>query len=231
MKRSYAKFIVIALIGVFIILFFAYDLKQYLTLGYFKSQQQAVEAYYSAHTQAAIAIYMLIYIAVTALSLPGATVMNLAGGAVFGFMVTTIIASFSGTIGATLAFSASRFLFKDYIQNHFGDKLTAINQGIEKQGAFYLFTLRLLPIFPSFMVNLLMGVSPIRTGVFYLVSQIGTLPATMIYINAGTQLAKITSVQGIFSSGLMFSLLLLSVFPLIASKTVRIIKARKADMI
>jgi uncharacterized membrane protein YdjX (TVP38/TMEM64 family) len=231
MKCSYAKFIVISIIGVFIILFFAYDLKQYLTLGYFKSQQQAVEAYYSAHPAEAIAIYMLIYIAVTALSLPGATVMNLAGGAIFGFMVTTIIASFASTIGATLAFSASRFLLKDYIQDNFGDKLTAINQGIEKQGAFYLFTLRLFPIFPSFMVNLLMGVSPIRTDIFYLVSQIGTLPATMIYINAGTQLAKITSVQGIFSPGLMFSLMLLCVFPLIANKTVRIIKARKADTI
>jgi len=224
MKRRYAKFIVISIIGVFILLFFAYDLKQYLTPGYFKSQQQAFEAYYSAHTGAAIAIYMLIYIAVTALSLPGATVMNLAGGAIFGFMVTTIIASFAGTIGATLAFSASRFLFKEYIQHKFRDRLTAINQGIETQGAFYLFTLRLLPIFPSFMVNLLMGVSPIRTGVFYLVSQIGMLPATMIYINAGTQLAKITSVQGIFSPGLMFSLMLLGVFPLIANKTVSIIK-------
>lgn len=227
MKRGYVKFIFIAFIGVFIILFFASDLKQYFTLGYFKSEQQAFEAYYSANTGLTIAIYMLIYILLTALSLPGATVMSLAGGAVFGFWISTIIVSFASTIGATLAFSASRFLLKDYIQNKFGDRLTAINQGIEKEGTFYLLTLRLLPVFPFFMVNLLMGVSPIRTSIFYLVSQIGMLPATMVYINAGTQLAKITSLQGIFSPSLIFSFALLGIFPFIANKVLRVIKARK----
>jgi pyruvate/2-oxoglutarate dehydrogenase complex dihydrolipoamide dehydrogenase (E3) component/uncharacterized membrane protein YdjX (TVP38/TMEM64 family) len=224
MKR---KFIVIAFIGVLILLFFVFDLKQYLTLGYFKSQQQAFEAYYSAHTGLTIAIYMFVYILVTALSLPGATVMTLAGAAIFGLWIGLLAVSFASTIGATLAFLTSRFLLRDYIQNKFSDRLESVNDGIRKDGAFYLFTLRLLPIVPFFVINLVMGLTPIRTIMFYLVSQIGMLPGTFVYVNAGTQLAKITSVQGIFSPGLIASFALLGIFPLIANSAVRVIKDRK----
>jgi len=170
---------------------------------------------------------MGIYILVTALSLPGATVMTLAGGAMFGLWVGFVVISFASTIGATLAFLVARFLLRDYIQAKFGDKLNTINEGIRKDGSFYLFTLRLVPIFPFFVINLAMALTPIRTVVFYIISQIGMLPGTLVYVNAGTQLGRIESAQGILSPGLILSFALLGVFPLIANKLVRFIKAKK----
>ena len=208
-------------------LFWAYDLKQYLTLEYLKLQQQAFEDYYAAHRILTPAIYVTIYILVTALSLPGAVAMTLAGGALFGLLLGTILISFASTIGATLAFLVSRFLLRDYIQKKFGDKLKAINQGIEKDGVFYLFTLRLVPLFPFFVINLLMGLTPIRTLSYYLVSQIGMFAGTVVYVNAGTQLGRIESLKGILSPELIFSFALLGIFPLIAKKIVETVKARK----
>ena len=208
-------------------LFFAYDFQKYLTIDYLKAQQLAFENYYARHTGFTITAYMIIYVVVTALSLPGATVMTLAGGALFGLWLGFLLISFASTIGATLAFLAARFLLRDFVQRKFGDKLTAINAGVEKEGAFYLFTLRLIPIFPFFIINLVMGLTPIRTATYYIVSQIGMLAGTFVYVNAGTQLGRIDSLKGILSPGLLFSFALLGIFPIAAKKLIAYIKARK----
>ena len=171
--------------------------------------------------------FFFIYIAVTALSLPGAAILTLAAGAQFGLWLGVIIVSFASTIGATLAFLVSRFLLRDTIESKFGDKLKTFNDNIEKDGAFYLFTVRLVPVFPFFLVNLVMGLTRLKTLVFYLVSQIGMLAGTIVFVNAGTQLAKIDSLAGILSPGLIFSFALLGIFPLVAKKIVEVIKANK----
>jgi pyruvate/2-oxoglutarate dehydrogenase complex dihydrolipoamide dehydrogenase (E3) component/uncharacterized membrane protein YdjX (TVP38/TMEM64 family) len=172
-------------------------------------------------------IYFAIYIAVTALSLPGATVMTLAGGAFFGLLWGTVLVSFASTVGATLAFLIARLLFRDAVQNRFGSSLRAVNAGVARDGAFYLFTLRLVPLFPFFVINLLMALTPIRTLVFFLVSQLGMFPATVVYVNAGTHLGKLDSLAGILSPGLVVSFTLLGLFPLIAKKLVDVIKSRR----
>lgn len=225
-KKLQGKIILALVIAILAGLFFTFDLQQYLSFAYLKSSQTSFQAYYADHRLLTVAGYMLMYILVTALSLPGAVIMTLAGGALFGLWTGLILVSFASTIGATLAFLASRFLLKESIQNRFGDKLTAINQGIEQDGAFYLFTLRLVPVFPFFIINLVMGLTPIRTRTFYLVSQLGMLPGTLVYVNAGTQLAKIESASGILSPGLLLSFALLGIFPLLAKKVVAMIKKR-----
>jgi len=225
---SKTKLLLISFVAISMGSFFAFDLGQYLTLDYLKSEKDNILALYESHTFATIAIYMLVYIAVTALSLPGAVIMTLAGGAVFGLLEGTIIVSFASTIGATLAFLVSRFVLKESVQNKFKDKLRTINQGIEKEGAFYLFTLRLIPAFPFFVINLVMGITPIKVKQFFLVSQIGMLPGTIVYVNAGSQLVAIDSLAGILSPGLIFSFVLLGLFPLIAKKIVGLVKAQKA---
>jgi pyruvate/2-oxoglutarate dehydrogenase complex dihydrolipoamide dehydrogenase (E3) component/uncharacterized membrane protein YdjX (TVP38/TMEM64 family) len=214
-------------VGTLAYAFFALDLQQYFTLENLKAQQRSFEAYYAEHEGMTITAYMAIYIAVTALSLPGAAVMTLAGGALFGLWLGVLLVSFASSIGATLAFLVSRFLLRDYVQNKFGEKLGAINQGVERDGAFYLFTLRLVPLFPFFVINLAMGLTPIRTWVFYLVSQLGMLAGTFVYVNAGTQLGRIESASDILSPGLILSFTLLGVFPLIAKKVLEFIQSHK----
>ena len=210
-----------------IVAFFIFDLQQFLSLEMLKSKQAEFEAYRLNHPGASIAVYALVYIAVTGLSLPGAAILTLAGGAVFGLFWGTVIVSFASSIGATLAFIAARFLFRDSVKNRFGDRLQAIDEGIARDGAFYLFTLRLVPIFPFFIINLVMGLTKMKTLVFYWVSQIGMFAGTIVYVNAGTQLAKIESLSGILSPGLIGSFALLGIFPLIARKIVEIVKANK----
>jgi len=227
MKGNTSRIIIIMVIGAIIAVFFAFDFQKYLTFEYLKSSRQIFQSYYTGHKLITIATYMAVYILVTSLSLPGATVMTLAGGALFGLWVGLLLVSFASTIGATVAFLAARLLLKDYVQNKFGDKLKAVNHGIEKDGAFYLFTLRIVPLFPFFVINLVMGLTPIRTAVFYIVSQISMLPGTFVYINAGTQLAKIESAKGILSPGLILSFALLGIFPLLAKKVVSIAMGRK----
>ncbi|MCG8338911.1 MAG: TVP38/TMEM64 family protein [Proteobacteria bacterium] len=227
-KRIKQIVILTALIAL-VALFFIFDLKQYLTLEYIKSQQQAFADYYSENTVLTIAIYFVIYVITTALSLPGAAVLTLVGGALFGLVTGTIVVSFASTLGATLAFLVSRFLLGDYVQNKFSDKLKVINQGIEKEGEFYLFTLRLVPLFPFFLINLVMGLTPIRTFKFFIVSQLGMLPGTIVYVFAGTQLAQIDSLQGILSPGLIGAFVLLGIFPLLAKKTLELIKRRRVS--
>lgn len=227
MKKTQTKILLLAAIVLVVALFFIFDLQRFLTLESIKASQHDFEVFYRNHTAATIAAYMLIYILVTAMSLPGAAVMTLAGGALFGLLVGTIMVSFASTIGATLAFLLSRFLFRDAIQQKFGDKLAAVNRGIEKDGNFYLFTLRLVPAFPFFMINVVMGLTPIKTAAFFFVSQIGMLPGTIVYLNAGTQLGKLESASGILSPAIILSFALLGIFPLIARKTVEFLKARK----
>ncbi|HBA34195.1 MAG TPA: pyridine nucleotide-disulfide oxidoreductase [Gammaproteobacteria bacterium] len=221
------KLLIIAVFTVLAGLFYAFDLGQYLTLDYIKSQQESLQAYYQAHPLQTLGIYFIAYVIITGVSLPGAAVMTLAGGAIFGTLTGLVLVSFASTIGATIAFLASRYILRDSVQNKFRDKLKTINEGIEKEGAFYLFTLRLVPIFPFFLINLLMGLMPIRVITFFFVSQIGMLPGTWVYVNAGTQLAKIESLSGILSPALIASFVLLGLFPLIAKKLVSFIQSRR----
>jgi len=228
MKTNGSKFIMVGVLIALIVLFFVFALQQYLTLDHIKSQQEVLNKYYQDHTAVTIAVYMLIYIAVTALSLPGAAVMTLAGGGLFGLLVGTAVVSFASTIGATLAFVVSRFLLHDWVQIKFGDKLNAVNDGIAVDGAFYLFTLRLVPVFPFFIINLIMGLTPIKAIQFYMASQIGMLAGTIVYVNAGTELSKIDSLKGILSPGLLMSFILLGIFPLLAKQGIQLIKRRKS---
>ncbi len=227
MKSS--KIILFLVITILMVAFFMFDLQQYLTLGMLKSKQDAIESYRSAHPNLIILIYGLIYITVTGLSLPGAAILTLAGGAVFGVLWGTVIVSFASTIGATLAFLAARFLFRDTVKSRFGTHIKAIDEGIKKDGAFYLFTLRLVPLFPFFMINLVMGLTTIRGKTFYWVSQLGMLAGTIVFVNAGTQLAKIESLSGILSPGLIGSFALLGVFPMIAKKIVTLIQSTTGE--
>ncbi len=227
MNTKQTKVLLFLGIALVVALFFFFDLQRFLTLESIKARQHDFEGFYQDHSAATITAYMVIYILVTAMSLPGAAVMSLAGGALFGLVTGTIMVSFASTIGATLAFLLSRFLFRESIQKKFGDKLKNINQGIKKDGNFYLFTLRLVPVFPFFMINVVMGLTPIKTLSFYWVSQVGMLPGTIVYLNAGTQLGKLESAAGILSPAIIFSFALLGVFPLIARKIVDTLKARK----
>ena len=221
------KIVILGLVLLFVAAFFLFDLGQYLTLDYFNSQREAIAAYQAANPLQTAATYFLIYVAVTGLSLPGAAVLTLAAGAIFGLWWGVLIVSFASTLGATIAFLVSRTLLRDWVQEKFGQNLAAINRGIEKEGAFYLFTLRLVPIFPFFVINLVMGLTPIRVLPFFLVSQIGMLAGTFVYVNAGTQLAQIDSLASILSPGLLLSFVLLGVFPLLAKKLVDYVKAKK----
>ena len=207
--------------------YFIFDLGQYFNIEYFKSQQAEIEAYYSNNPLLTITLFFIIYVVVTGLSLPGAAIMTLVAGAIFGLFTGVIMVSFASTLGATIAFLASRYLLRDSIQRQFGDKLQTINEGIEKDGAFYLFTLRLVPAFPFFVINLLMGLTPIRTITYFWVSQLGMLAGTIVFVNAGTQIAQIDSLSGILSPALLVSFALLGIFPLIAKKMVNMIQAKK----
>lgn len=201
-----------------IIAFRYFDLGQYLSLEYLKASQAKFQALYLENPVMVVAAYMGIYIAVTALSLPGAAVLTLAGGGLFGLVVGTVAVSFASTIGATLACAVSRFLLRDWVQNKFGDKLSTINNGIEKEGAFYLFSLRLVPIFPFFVINLAMGLTRMRLTTYFWVSQIGMLAGTIVYVNAGKELAKIESLSGIMSPGVLISFAVLGLFPIAVKK-------------
>ncbi len=225
MSRSRLLLLVVLIAAV--LAFVGFDLGRFLTLEFFKSQQSAIEAWRAANPALSAAAFFLVYVAVTALSLPGAAVMTLAVGAVFGLWWGVLLVSFASSIGATLAFLASRFLLRDWVQARFGDRLKSINAGVKKDGGFYLFTLRLVPIFPFFVINLLMGLTPMPARRFYWVSQLGMLAGTFVYVNAGTQLARIDSLAGILSPGLIGSFVLLGVFPLLARKIVEFVQARR----
>ncbi len=210
------KKLILGLILVATILFLGINFGQYLTLENAKAQQEALNSFIDQNFIYAAATYFFAYIAITAFSIPGAAVVTLLGAALFGFWTSLLLVSFASTIGATIAFLSSRYLLREWVQSKFGSKLSAINQGVEKDGAFYLFSLRLIPVFPFFLINLLMGLTPMTIARFYLTSQIGMLPGTAVYLNAGTQLATIDSLSGIVSPTVLASFALLGLFPIIA---------------
>ncbi|MFZ3084001.1 FAD-dependent oxidoreductase [Rhodoferax ferrireducens] len=207
--------------------FFAMDLNHYLTLDGMKASLGQFEAQRAASPVVVGLVFFSVYLVVTAMSLPGAAILTLAAGALFGLSVGTLIVSFASSIGATLAFLASRYVLRDAIQRRFGDRLKAINEGMAKDGTLYLFTLRLVPLFPFFLVNLLMGLTPVRTLSYYWVSQLGMLAGTLVYVNAGTQLAQINSLVGIVSPGLLLSFALLGVFPMLTKKFMSLLQGRR----
>lgn len=219
---SKSKLLVLAVIAAAITAFFVFDLKQYVSLDYFQAQRAAIEAQVQAYPLRTALLFFGAYVAVTGLSLPGAAIMTLIAGALFGLLWGTVIVSFASTLGATLAFLASRFLLRDWVQQRFGDRLRPINEGIAREGAFYLFALRLVPAFPFFVINLVMGLTPIRTSTYYWVSQLGMFAGTLVYVYAGTQLGAFK-----ISAGLLLAFALLGIFPLLAKKALDALKARK----
>jgi uncharacterized membrane protein YdjX (TVP38/TMEM64 family) len=230
-KKLVQRLLIVAAIIVVVILFKVLGLGQYLTLDYLKASQDKFSHLYADNRLAVIGAYMTIYIGVTALSLPGAAVMTLAGGAMFGFWIGFVVVSFASSIGATLACFVARFLLRDWVQNKFGERLSAINKGIENEGAFYLFSLRLVPIFPFFVINLAMGLTSMKLLTFYWVSQIGMLAGTMVFVNAGKELAQIESLSGILSPGLIISFVILGLFPITIKKLLYFYKKRSGKML
>ncbi|MEQ8412253.1 MAG: FAD-dependent oxidoreductase [Erythrobacter sp.] len=221
------KAIVIALIAALVIAYFAFDLGDYLTLEGIKRVAGRVDAFYADNPALVIGGFFLVYVAVTAASLPGAAVMTLAAGALFGLVLGSLVASFASTLGATLAFLASRYVLRDWVEARFGRRLKGVNEGLERDGAFYLFTIRMIPLFPFFVVNLVMGLTRIRTWTFAWVSQVGMLLGTIAYVNAGTQLARIESASGLLSPGLIASFVVLGFVPWIGKGVVGFIRRRR----
>ncbi|MEW5774080.1 MAG: TVP38/TMEM64 family protein [Thermodesulfobacteriota bacterium] len=223
---NWKKLVVLVGLATLAAAFFVLDLGRFFTLEYAKASQARFAALYAEHAVAVIAGYFALYVAVTALSLPVATVVSLAGGALFGFWVGLAVVSFASTAGAALACAASRFVLRDWVARRFGDRLAAIDRGIEREGAFYLFTLRLVPAFPFFLINLALGLTPMRLTTFSWVSQLGMLPGAMVYVNAGRELGRLDSLSGILSPSLLASFALLGLFPLAARRIVRYFRAR-----
>lgn len=221
------KWLLIGVMAALVVAFFAFDLGQLLSLENLSAQREDLEAYRDANPLWTALLFFVVYTLVTALSLPAAAVLTLAGGAIFGLWQGLLLVSFASSIGATLAFLVSRFLLRDWVQAKYGNSLKSLNEGVRKDGGFYLFGLRLVPIFPFFLINLVMGLTPIKARTFYWVSQLGMLPGTIVYVNAGTQLGQIDSTAGLLSPGLIFSFVLLGIFPLLARRLMDWIKARK----
>src|SRR3990172_5276693 len=219
MKRLIFRILIVAMIAACVLAFMTLGLGQYLTIETLKAQQDALRTYYDGHMRLMIGGYFVVYVVSTAISLPGAAILTLAGGFIFGFWPGVLIVSFASTIGATIAFIVSRFMLRDWVQGRFRDRLETINEGIRNEGAFYLFALRLVPAFPFFLFNIVMGLTPIKTTTFYLVSQTGML--------AGTQLSQIQSVRGILSLKLMLSFTIIGVLPLISRVVIGHLRAGK----
>jgi uncharacterized membrane protein YdjX (TVP38/TMEM64 family) len=221
------KLVLVAAIVGLVLAFWAFGLGRYFTLSYLRDSVDSLKSVYIEHQILVIAVYFLIYVLAASLSLPGAVVLTLAGGALFGVLVGTLIVSFASTTGATLACLVSRFLLRDWVQGKFSDKAAKINEGVGREGAFYLFTLRLVPIFPFWLINLLMGLTNMPLRKFYWVSQLGMLAGTVVYVNAGKELAKVESLKGILSPGLLVSFVLIGIFPLAAKKVVSLYRRKK----
>jgi len=227
MNRTWKKLFLVAALLALAAAFFGFGLDRSLTLAGFKESRDALAGYYAAWPLRFLAGYFLLYIAVAALSLPGATVLTLGGGALFGFWPTLVLVSFASTIGATAACALARTLFREAIVRRMGPRLRAIDAGIRREGAFYLFTLRLIPLFPFFVVNAAMGLTALPLRTYYVVSQIGMLAGTAVYVNAGTQIGKIDSLSGILSPGLLVSFILLGLFPLAAKRGIAFWRAHR----
>jgi pyruvate/2-oxoglutarate dehydrogenase complex dihydrolipoamide dehydrogenase (E3) component/uncharacterized membrane protein YdjX (TVP38/TMEM64 family) len=218
----------VAVIVALVAAYFVFDLGQYLTLDYVRASLDQFEAVYDARPVTVLATFFLIYVSVTAVSLPGAAVMTIAAGALFGLLVGTVVVSFASTIGATLAFLASRWLLRDFVQRRLKNQMETINAGIERDGALYLFTLRLVPAIPFFAINLAMGLTRMRVWTFFWVSQVGMLAGTIVYVNAGAQLAQIESTRELLSPNLIGAFLLLALFPWVARLIAQLVRRRLA---
>ena len=221
------QIVLLLLLALAIGAFVALDLGRYLSFEQLKASQASFAQLHAEQPLTVAAVYFLIYVLATALSIPGAVIITLAGGAIFGLWQGLLIVSFASTVGATLAFLASRFLLRDWVEARFGQRLADINAGVNREGGFYLFTLRLIPVVPFFLINLLMGLTRMKVWTYYWVSQIGMLAGTAVYVNAGTQLAQLDSVKGILSPALLGSFVLLGIFPLIARRIVAAVQKRK----
>jgi uncharacterized membrane protein YdjX (TVP38/TMEM64 family) len=227
MNNRIGKKAAVALIALTIVLIFiVFDLHRFFTLSYIKASQEKFALLYAENPVLVIVGYMALYVLITSVSLPGAAVLTLLGGALFGLWVGTLAVSFASTIGATVACFVARFLLRDWVQKKMGDKIAPVNRGIEKEGAFYLFTLRLIPIFPFWAINLVMGLTKIPLRTFYWVSQVGMLAGTIVYVNAGNKLAQIDALSGILSPGVLFSFVLLGIFPITVKKLMSLYKMR-----
>lgn len=226
-KKTLIRFMLALFLLVVAMAVWKFHLTDYLSLEFIRAQQAAIASYYNEHPLVTVGLFFAAYVAVAALSLPGAAIMTLLGGALFGFWQGLIAVSFASTIGATLAFLLSRFLLKDWIQGRYQKQLATLNEGFKTEGAFYLFALRLIPVFPFFLVNILTGVMPIKTRYFYGASQLGMLPGTAVYVYAGTELGKIQSLSDIASPSLLGAFIVLGLFPLIAKKIVAALRSRR----
>jgi uncharacterized membrane protein YdjX (TVP38/TMEM64 family) len=227
MNQNKLKILILLIITSIIAAFFILDLQQYATLDYIKEQQYALQNYLHQNFFVSLAVFGFIYIIITAFSLPAATILTLLGGALFGFITGLIMVSFASSIGASCAFLMARFLLKDSVQEKYGKYLKNINEGFKREGAFYLFAMRLVPIIPFFVINILMGITPIKARIFYLVSQIGMLPGTAVYVYAGTELGKIKTLSDISSPSLLLAFTLLGLFPIIARKSLNFLRKEK----
>jgi uncharacterized membrane protein YdjX (TVP38/TMEM64 family) len=226
--KKHAKWLIGLIAVLAIISFFYFDLGKWLSLENLKTQQAALSQIVTEHFWLSVLVFFLVYVAVAAFSLPGAAVLTLAGGAVFGLITGFVTVSFASSIGALLAFLGARFLFRDAIKKRFSDQLAPIEKGIEKDGAFYLLSLRLVPLFPFFVVNLLMGLTNLPARTFYGFSQLGMIPGTLAFVYAGTQLAKIESVKDVLSPGLVTAFVILGVLPISMRKLLQWLQERKS---
>jgi len=226
---SVKKILIIILIFAGIGLFFYFDLHKMLTFERIKGAQGDLEAYTNEHLMIAALAFCGLYIGTTALSLPGAAVLTLLSGALFGLVIGTLLASISSTIGATLAFLTSRYLLRGFVKSKFSKMLDKIDRGIEKEGAFYLFSIRMIPAFPFFAVNLLMGLTGIKTFTYMWVSMAGMFLGTAVYVNAGTRLSELKSLSGIFSLDIILSFVALGIMPVASKKLIKYIRSKKND--
>lgn len=231
-RQTYYKLAIVLLILLALAAFFHFELYQYLSLQRLKDYQTALAELYAENPILTIGAYVGTYTVIAAFSLPAIVILSIAGGAIFGLAAGTVAASFSSAIGATLTFLAARFLFRDYVQKRYAESLAAANREVAKNGGFYLLTMRMVQVFPSFFVNILMALTPIKTGLFFIMTQIGMLPGIFVYVNAGTQLVAIESIDDILSFNLMASLALIGVLPWIgkgAAAALRMVKKRKTN--
>ncbi len=218
--------VALALIATYVV----FDIGQYLSLEFLQSKHQLLVQYATEYPVSSIAVYFLLYVCAAVLSLPGISLLTIGAGAIFGFITGFILVSFAATIGATLAFLLSRYLFKDFLQKNFSSQLQTINAGVEKEGVFYLFTMRLIPLVPFFLINLLMGLTSIKTSLFYTVSQIGMAPVTAIFTYSGNQLAQIETLRDILSPSLIFAFFLLGIFPIATRKLLDLYRQKKQSI-
>lgn len=231
MGKKHAKWLLGLIAIAAVIAFFYFDLGRWLSLENLKIQQASLSQIVTDHFWLSMLVFFVIYVAVAAFSLPGAAILTLAGGAIFGLLTGFVLVSFASSLGALIAFLGARFLFRDAIKKRFSDKLAPIEKGIEKDGAFYLLSLRLVPLFPFFLVNLLMGLTNLPARTFYVFSQLGMIPGTLAFVYAGTQLAKIESVKDILSPGLITAFVILGILPITMRKLLQWFQERKSASI